>query len=281
MIFSTVLLQSFGLWGALHAPEFPAPLLNNGQEDAATATAAPETPADRLDAIIARYDAAYDAFLEAYRSAEGEEAKGKVVEELYPDPDQYLEPILEIARSEADSETGFHALEWGLENGRGSDKSAEIARMLTEHHVLRTDLQKVMGVMAYEYDPSIGTFLEAVLAKNESIEMQAHACFSLGQHCGNRANLAEQSGMDKAEVAALRDKQFECFERLEADETLGAVAFRRGTMADRAASHLFELRNLAVGQVAPNIEGTDADDVAFQLNDYRGQVVLLDFWGDW
>jgi hypothetical protein len=33
-----------------------------------------------------------------------------------------------------------------------------------------------------------------------------------------------------------------------------------------------------VGQPAPDIQGIDADGVSFKLSDYRGQVVLLDFW---
>ena len=37
----------------------------------------------------------------------------------------------------------------------------------------------------------------------------------------------------------------------------------------------------AVGKPAPEIEGEDADGVRFKLSDYRGKVVLLDFWGHW
>jgi hypothetical protein len=44
---------------------------------------------------------------------------------------------------------------------------------------------------------------------------------------------------------------------------------------------LFALENLAVGKVAPDIEGEDMDGVSFKLSDYRGKVVMLDFWGDW
>ena len=37
----------------------------------------------------------------------------------------------------------------------------------------------------------------------------------------------------------------------------------------------------AVGSTAPEIEGTDIDEVPFKLSDYRGHVIVLDFWGDW
>lgn len=32
------------------------------------------------------------------------------------------------------------------------------------------------------------------------------------------------------------------------------------------------------GDLAPDIEGTDADGKPFKLSDYRGKVVLLKFW---
>jgi len=35
---------------------------------------------------------------------------------------------------------------------------------------------------------------------------------------------------------------------------------------------------LAVGKAAQEISGTDADGGLMKLNDFRGKVVLLDFW---
>jgi hypothetical protein len=32
-------------------------------------------------------------------------------------------------------------------------------------------------------------------------------------------------------------------------------------------------------RAAPEIEGVDSHNIAFRLSDYRGRVVLLDFWG--
>ena len=39
--------------------------------------------------------------------------------------------------------------------------------------------------------------------------------------------------------------------------------------------------DLAIGKVAPDIEGDDLDGKKFKLSDYRGKVVVLDFWGNW
>jgi hypothetical protein len=38
---------------------------------------------------------------------------------------------------------------------------------------------------------------------------------------------------------------------------------------------------LAVGKVAPDIEGEGIDGKPLKLSDYRGKVVVLDFWGNW
>lgn len=40
-------------------------------------------------------------------------------------------------------------------------------------------------------------------------------------------------------------------------------------------------QTILVGKPAPEIEGEDIDGKLFKLSDYRGKVVLLDFWGNW
>ena len=47
------------------------------------------------------------------------------------------------------------------------------------------------------------------------------------------------------------------------------------------AAALFELRNLAVGKPAPEIEGQDIDGQLFRLSDYKGKVIVLTFSGNW
>lgn len=49
----------------------------------------------------------------------------------------------------------------------------------------------------------------------------------------------------------------------------------------RIGAEQFEKTRLQVGMVSPEINGLDTDGNALRLTDYRGKVVLLDFWGDW
>ena len=77
--------------------------------------------------------------------------------------------------------------------------------------------------------------------------------------------------------------------RQQAITALRDVAQRFGDLLDKrgrpyselASACIFEMENLYVGATVPDIRGNDINDVPFALSDYRGKVVLLDFWGDW
>ncbi len=38
---------------------------------------------------------------------------------------------------------------------------------------------------------------------------------------------------------------------------------------------------LELGDTIPEITGRDLDNISFNLTDYQGKVIMLDFWGDW
>ena len=64
------------------------------------------------------------------------------------------------------------------------------------------------------------------------------------------------------------------------------MLFRSGlapntTLADRIAGPAFEKERLQIGMTAPDIVGEDVDGVKFKLSDYRGKVLVVDFWGFW
>src|SRR5262249_26196756 len=51
-----------------------------------------------------------------------------------------------------------------------------------------------------------------------------------------------------------------------------------GKVRETAEVELFQIRPLALRKVGPDIESEDQDGHRFKLSDYRGKVVLLDFW---
>jgi len=118
------------------------------------------------------------------------------------------------------------------------------------------------------------TLLRTLLEKDGQPEVQGVACLALAQSLKARAE-----GLPEEQAEKLRKESEQLFDR--AAEKYADVKFGRSTVGARAKGELNELRSLGVGKVAPEIEGEDADSKKFKLSDYRGKVVLLDFWGNW
>src|SRR5262249_13757374 len=63
-----------------------------------------------------------------------------------------------------------------------------------------------------------------------------------------------------------------------AAEKYADVESTNGKVGDVANRAMFEIRYLSVGREVPEIEGEDQDGKKVKVSDYRGKVVLLDFW---
>ena len=50
---------------------------------------------------------------------------------------------------------------------------------------------------------------------------------------------------------------------------------------DTCARQSLVAMQIKVGRIAPDFETEDVDGTPFKLSDYRGKVVVLDFWGFW
>ena len=120
--------------------------------------------------------------------------------------------------------------------------------------------------------------LRGFLEKDSRRDVQGVACFSLAQSLKNRANEMDEAQAKDAEK--LRKESEELFERVTKKYADVKTPFG-GAIGNQAKSELYELRHLSIGMQAPEVEGEDADSKKFKLSDYRGKVVLLDFWGNW
>jgi hypothetical protein len=69
-------------------------------------------------------------------------------------------------------------------------------------------------------------------------------------------------------------------EKLQRDYA-GVKTERGQEYAKVAEGQLFEMDHLQIGKAPPDFEVTDENGVKFKLSDYRGKVVVIDFWGEW
>jgi peroxiredoxin len=115
-----------------------------------------------------------------------------------------------------------------------------------------------------------------VLKEGSGHEARGLAAYWLAYRLGESVN-DELSG-PRAEHAA---KEAESLLRLVTEKYADVSTEKREPLGKRAEIALNELHRLAVGHVAPDIEGEDGDGKHFRLSDYRGKIVVLDFWGHW
>jgi hypothetical protein len=188
---------------------------------------------------------------------------------------------IEIAKAHAKDEVGLDATLWVLPSLRAKPADArELLKFVVQHHVASKKIGSAVPqlTMMAGSDPQAIETLELIADKNPTKSVQATALFAVADYYKNKAE--PRRGAPPEDADALAQKAEAGFERILkefADETqVGQRKF--GPMAKAA---LFELRNLRVGKVVPEIEGEDTEGVVFRLSDYRGKVVMLDFWGHW
>ena len=185
----------------------------------------------------------------------------------------------------------------------GKDSPGERALQLLQRDHLRSEkLGRVCQQVLFGFHRSHETFLRAVLEANPHREVQGLACLSLAQYLNDRLNrlallpdqpelieryhrvfgkgyVEELQRQDRAAVAREAELLF-----VRAADQYGNVEIpvtyfgSGGKVGEKANAELFQIRHLAVGKEAPEIEGEDQDGQRFKLSDYRGKVVLLDIW---
>jgi hypothetical protein len=137
-------------------------------------------------------------------------------------------------------------------------------------------LARVCTLMAYSSDKPSENLLRNILEKDNRDEVQGPATVFLAKVVWRRAE--DLSETDAKQAAKLMKEAEDLLERAAAKYADVELEFRHRTVGKMAKVELYSLRNLTVGKVAPDIEAEDQDGKKFKLSDYRGKVVLLDFW---
>jgi hypothetical protein len=174
---------------------------------------------------------------------------------------EYVERLqkADVAKLEAESEGYFRRF---IDTYRSDLKPARLANLCTR--------------MAFFTDKGSEGLLRALL-EDARPEVQGPACLFLATMLSRRAESLPDP--KSAEAAKLFKESEELLERATAKYADIKLEFY-GPIGKKAEKELYSLRHLSVGKSAPDVEAEDQDGKKFKLSDYRGKVVLLDFWSE-
>jgi hypothetical protein len=189
-------------------------------------------------------------------------------------------------------------------DGSKDSPGTKALALVRRDHIRSDKLGRICQIVLFGFHKSHEEFLRAVLDLNPHRDVQGLACLSLAQYLKNgqerldvirdqdtpdmlehyqkafgKEYIAELLNHDRAAIAKEAEALLERAAASYGDVKIPVTYYGSGgTVGETAAGDLFQIRNLAIGKTAPEIEGTDQDGQPFKLSDYRGKVVLLDFW---
>ncbi len=230
-------------------------------------------PAEKLAELREKRDTAQAEWMEKLQAATSQE-EGLKIWKARPGR-EFIAGFKEVATEAKGTDTAreawFEVLATAADLGEKKDAQLAIDTTLVEH-IASPDLGAFAGVLG-EASGLIGAdsarkAFETLIEKSEYPAVLAPALFGLG-------TMSIESGSDDQKATGRK-----ALERLVSE--FPTVKPKRGSpYADRAKGYLFELDHLQIGMVAPNFESIDENGATFSIADYKGKVVVLDFWGNW
>lgn len=187
-------------------------------------------------------------------------------------PPAVLDAALKRAEKDESDAAAGDVLAWVATTGSFQPAGPKAVERLVEKYPDHAALERVCATLARS--PSAGDTLKKILEKADKPRVKAAAAMALGQSLVART---ESPGNDPKETEKA-GAEAEKYLAMAADLYGKADAAPQKQAAER---ELKAFQTLRVGKEAPEIKGPDLDGKEFKLSDYRGKVVLLDFWGDW
>jgi len=242
-----------------------------------------QTPAEQLEALKKGHDKLEKWFSEALRAAKDQQANSKANQEYQQSNKEFQERLLALAQAFPSNPVAFESILTVIKDVRWS-LTKEMLDIVTRLHLENPKLGVLCLALMYEQPNSLAEgFLKQVAAKNANRAARGLALYALGKQAqlqlGEWNRQLREADRPKFIVEAQR-----IFTSVEKDYSNVALPDSHITLGEKAASELARLKNLAVlkvGRVAPEIVGKDVEGRSLRLSDYRGKIVLLDFWGNW
>lgn len=236
--------------------------------------------AEEYARIQGDYDKAFREYRKALMAAKTPEGRKKVIAELSP-AEKFVDRFFAIAEKHPDDPAALEALIWVVRNTRNADSASPRGKslvILRNKYLESPKLGPVAFSLGFGTDKGSEELLRDLIAKNPSREIQGQSAMALGMYLRRKRDSLLHGG-DKQAAEKLERQMEAVYDRVVKE--WADVQLNRGAIGKLAEAELFEIRFLCPGKPAPDIQGLDAVGKSFKLSDYRGKVVLIDFWASW
>ena len=238
----------------------------------------------KLDSIRNEFKKLQDDVIQEYKDAKSPEEAQKLIPKVQQNllklpREDFAKKALALSKTLKSSDQGsFDSLVFAMSMvARGSNKEImkEAVDLIVKDHSKNPKMASVLGFISTS--PDGAAILEKIATKTEDRNIAGLAWYAITE------NLQQQTGEVGIKQAEELNKRTEMiYEKLAKDYADVPMANGRGTIGSTIKAALFELQNLSIGKVAPevlclNIDG-DKDD---KLSNYKGKVVVLDIWATW
>jgi thiol-disulfide isomerase/thioredoxin len=259
-----------------------------------------KAPPEQLKDLVKEYQGLLDAFEKALLEIKGDARRDAFVEKSYPRPERFYARFMALAAKHSKDAVAADALIWVVTHSSPEPKDEPVQRkaldLLRQDHIASDKLPLV-------FEQADKQFLREVLDRSPHRQIRGSACYALAEKelSGIRTvtrwrteypdwrqtkKWLEQTQFsyllttDVDQVTKNSEKLLEQVLRDFADVPIDSR--RNGkALGELAKGHLYEIRHLAIGKPAPQLQSADLDGNAVRLDDLKGRVVMLDVWATW
>jgi len=226
------------------------------------ATRAETAPAEQVQQIIS----AFNDRKGKLTATTNEQHFDDVVAEYNRQVQECSQHLIRIVLADPTAPTSEEGLRWVIANSQPSAAEFEQSLILYERYFATcAKFRQVCPFLKPVQSKAAEPLLRKVMKKNEAEDVRGTACFILAK----RLQLTNPKESQRL---------FNLVVRKYADVRAPDKTSTLGFMAQQA---LYEIQHLSIGKTAPEISGTDVEGKPFKLSDYRGKIVMVDFYGDW
>lgn len=184
-----------------------------------------------------------------------------------------VDAVLKRAEKDENSPQAGDLLAWIATTGSRTPAGKTAMTRLIEKYPDHPAIERICMVLARDSSAKGAETLKQIMEKSTKPSVKAAAAVALGQGMSARLDALGDKQEEADKVAAEAETYF--------NKALDILGKENPAKTKSIEKELRALRSLRVGKEALEIVGPDLDGKEFKLSDYRGKVVLLDFWGNW